>query len=445
MIIAQIKKLKINYIMLIFAACMLLLHIKCYTNLGDDAVHSSYLEKMSIFERAYELYFNVNGKVLPDLAAAIFTYIPSIFWRIVDVGMYLIIALCIYNIFLAKGEKHQYNLLSCCVMSLFLPLSLIESTGYVAGTTNYIWSGAMLLVAFLPFKKAFCKDKIKKWEYIVFLFATVYACNQEQSMALLIVLSLLIICYCWIKKKRLNKYIYVQTIFAGFCMLLMFLSPGHQARADSFSIFRIPNYPMLNIIDKLHLGITSTCSHFIGNFQYIFAFFSILLFLNVKEKNRDRFSLCFGALPLLWNVILLAFQFLCDRWPILSELFCSHPYNSYGLSDFGYITPITYQNFLYYVPIVISIIIGIAVLVDIMMVFNSFEMQMISSLILIGGFVSRIVMGLSPTLYGSSFRTFSFMYMSLIIVSAMLLKEYSMKDNDNVLLIIAATMAGMGM
>ncbi len=257
-------------------------------------------------------------------------------------------------------------------------------------------------------------------------------------MALLITFSFLIILYCFTKKIKLSKYIYVQTIFSIVCMILMFISPGHQARTDAYSQFRIPDYPMLNLIDKIHLGITSTCSYFIGNFRYIFAFFSLLLFICLRKKYKNKCALFFGSIPLIWNVLL----FVCPS--IFETLYRSYPYNSYGQSDFAYITVSTYQDFQYYTPIIVSIIIGVSILADMILIFDSFETQILSCLILLGGFISRVIMGLSPTLYGSADRTFSFMYISFIIVGTMLLKEIGSRNEDKNLLIIAAVMAGMG-
>ena len=150
-------------------------------------------------------------------SAAIFTYLPSVLWKLADSLMYLLIAYCIYTLFLKNNsskDSEDRDKMLACIATIFLPLGLIVSAGYVAGSVNYIWTSAMLLTSIIPFQKHFTNQKLKKWEYFVYPLATIYACNQEQSLSLLLTFHVLLICYSFLRKIKLNKYIYIQFLLS---------------------------------------------------------------------------------------------------------------------------------------------------------------------------------------------------------------------------------------
>lgn len=114
------------------------------------------------------------------------------------------------KLFYDNKDSKENCIITAIVMTLFIPLKLITSAGYVAGSINYIWTGAMLLTALLPFKKSVTGQAITKVEGVLYLLAALYCSNQEQSMALLITFSALLLLYCKLRGHQ-NKYIWFQT------------------------------------------------------------------------------------------------------------------------------------------------------------------------------------------------------------------------------------------
>lgn len=446
-ITSYIYKSKDKWLFFCFFLAMFMFHIALKTNISDDGIHGQYLENQNIFERAYDLYFKVNGKVLPDLCAAIFTYLPSIFWKIINSLMYVILGYLIYYLFLNNKHNKEDSIILAFVVTFFLPLNLVVSAGYVAGSTNYIWTAVMMLVAFVPLYKNIMQEKIKNKHIIWYILAAIYAGNQEQSLAIMLTMySLLVVFFL---KKKTTYLVYIQMFVMCVSMILLFISPGHQQRSVTYHQFVMPNYQMLTFFDKLHLGITSTFAHFLSYYQHIFGVFCLLLCVSVFLRYRGVLARLFAIVPLLWMVLILAKEYLVQVFPKLSEvvnIFCFTPEWGYGLPDYKYIDTGSFTDYRYYLPVIVTIIVVGMIFVDFSLAFENVNQRIIMMLIFMAGICSRIIMAFSPTLYGSSYRTFSFMYLSLMIIIAVLAKQLLDRYNDKktVILSLIAISAGMG-
>lgn len=121
---------------ILLGAALLALHWDMSLNLSDDGIFQDALNQMSLADYMAYLYLYVNGKVFPDAMAAIFTWLYPWVWKITDILMYLVIAACM-NHYFAPDRKTS---LPGCLAVLLLPFSILNSAGWVATSTNYIWT-----------------------------------------------------------------------------------------------------------------------------------------------------------------------------------------------------------------------------------------------------------------------------------------------------------------
>ena len=71
-------------------------------------------------------------------------------------------------------------------MILIYPIVLMNGAGWAATTINYMWPLATGLFALIPIRKIWDEEKIKFWQYPLYIIAMIFATNQEQVCAILL-------------------------------------------------------------------------------------------------------------------------------------------------------------------------------------------------------------------------------------------------------------------
>lgn len=387
-----------------------------------------------MIDHIFSLYFVENGKVFPDTLAAIFTYINPIVWKICNIFMLLTIAICINKLFLFR-----YTKLFGCIVVLLFPFSLLTSAGYVATSVNYVWSTAALLVALIPLKYI-QKFHTKPILYAVCILACIYASNQEQSGAVLVTVYLIFIIYSFCIKTKVYKYIWIQFIISILGVVFVFSAPGHIQRSQLYTIFNQPDFLTLDFFEKLIRGFTSTSAVIITGQYLIWPLLCLMLLLVIWIRRQEIYIRFLAVIPVLGSLGLGLFQ---EYMPIkIRRLFSFYPPWGYSMPDYMYIDASTYTQTKYYIPLFITLILLGLVILEIFWAFGRELKGIIIFLVFSAGICTRVIMGFSPTLYGSSFRTFIFLYFLLGICVVMLLEEILM-GREKVKILIGCTSLGL--
>lgn len=411
-----------HIVYMIVFVLFLFLHLNMSLDTSDGAVFKEVLKEKSLFDHMHNLYFNVNGKIFPDTMAAIFTYLPPIIFKVLNSFIFTGIVVMIKKVFI-KASSPLFTWIVAFAVLLF-PFQLLTSAGYVPTSTNYIWTFAALLVSLYPIRKCLDHKEFNKYEYIIYFLAALYAGNQEQTCAIFIIVYAIFIGYFYFTEKKVHPWILVMFTLAVVSMLLIMLSPGHQNRSDDFSMFSIPNYPMLNLFDKLQLGITSTISYFMVYKNAAFFIVCFLLAVAAYKNNKAIYIRVVSVIPLIMHLFFSFGSSIIGRYfpGLFSSLYYT-PDWGYTMPSFQQVSAYNYDSLISYIPLVLSIIMIITLIMTIWFAFGNSRKTILCYLIIGAGFCSRIVMAFTPKLFGSSFRTFSFMYFSLIIICCLLMEE----------------------
>lgn len=400
---------------LLFFILLFFLHRNMSLNLSDDAIFSQELKKESLLQHISHLYFKTNGKIFTDTMAAIFTYLPSFIWKTVDIGVLFLIVLCADRLFITSR-----NIILSCFSILLLDFNYLTSAGYVASSVNYTWCTAALLVSLLPLKYASRFEK-KSLLLPACWLAGLYAGNQEQAGAIVITVYTLFIVASLVKKVKIHRYIWIQYVITIGSLILLLTAPGHANKATTFNIFFIPDYLALDFFEKIIRGFTSTAAVILTGKNILWPLFCFLLMLTVWAKKRELSVRLVSLIP-------LAASLVCGKWqrylPLnIQEIFSYYTPWSFQMPDYRYIDAYTYTDWKFYVPLALALFILGLVLLEILWIFGTDPKGIIILLILGAGFCSRIIMGFSPTLYGSSYRTFVFLCLALGFCIAILLDK----------------------
>lgn len=424
---------------LLLALVLLVLHWDMSLNLSDDGIFQDALNQMSLPEYMAYLYLYVNGKVFPDSMAALFTWLNPWVWKTIDILMYLIIAACM-NRFFAPNSKTS---LPGCLAVLLLPFSILNSAGWVATSTNYIWTTAALLVALVPLLCAGGLEK-HRWFYLFCFIGCLYASNQEQSGAILVTLYAIAIAAKKYSRQPIDGFTWISFLTSAAGIAFVFTAPGHRTRASAiYSIFVIPEYLHMSLLDKLIRGFTATAAYLFSGNTAIWLVFCLLLFLAVVLCCKDPLKGLISAFPLLYN---LGFGVFKARLlpQSLYVLYIFYPKAGYTTPDYPYLDAWRYTEWTYYLPLFLAILTVGVILLSILWLSQAQGKAVPLFLAFSAGLCSRLVMGFSPTLYGSGLRTFTFFYFALEICAVLLLDELGSRSKCGAAVGWAALALGAG-
>lgn len=191
---------------------------------------------------------------------------------------------------------------------------------------------------------------------------------------------------------------------------------------DNSRMFReinryFPNFDSLSLFEKAELGFSSTfyCMTMQPTFAYLgfFAFISVLIFLTFK-KTKNPFNRAAVSFPLLlsvWGII----QYFFPRYFLSLKKYIPGELQNYGLNKAAY----SFELFsdIIYVTAVLCILYSLFILV------KDKKVYIAAVITFFLGLGTRILMGFSPTVWASGYRTFYIMFLSLIIISFLVINE----------------------
>lgn len=457
--------IKNNYSFIILFIAILSLHL-FMGHANDDIGYSTILAKFNLFEWLIRRYDIWSSRLIIDTVSVILARENIIVWKILDsliytVGAYLAIKLI--NI-VSNYEYDKIVKYFGVLLFLIYPFYDMSSAGWIATTLNYSWCFGLGMVSFLPLMNYYENKQTSIYTYVISFLCLLYAVNQEQSCALILGFNLLYLIHCIINKKNINKFNILTIIVSGLSLIFILTCPGNSVRLASEVTRWYPAFAHLNIYQKLYLGIVSTIGTLISEKIIILLFY---IFLNVcaivKTKNKYLKYVCyFNILLILFLAgfdLLLDINYIIQYSPTLKIILenndllnsivmtTSNNINSVCIHQpmLTYILNlITFQGVplsnAYYYPYAISLNIALIIAVSIciylllsscLLLYKIFSKNLLPLTLFIGGLMSKLILGFSPTVYASNTRTAIFFNMILIMLILLLITELYCENKIN--------------
>lgn len=427
-IISFIKSEYLPFVILL--GLMVLLHLYIGGNTGDDIYFSAILDNQGLFEFLNARYHQWASRLI--IEAALVSISPhENLWRVIDIFMIMLLVISISKIFIRTNKKYLNSIL--CALFLCYPFIHMYSAGWIATTLNYLWPLAFGMYSLIPLSKIIYGEKIRTYEYITSCLALLIAANVEQMAAILTGVYLLFVIYLLMNKKT-SKFIIIQFVISVASLLFILTCPGNANRLTSEIKTWFPDFEMLSTTMKIQLGVLDTLSHFFLRSNILMSVFTGILLINVWNKCKVMYKRLISGVPFItclifgWGSMLLQQQF-----PWYSELLDSILVYKYDINILKI-----------YLVILFLLIVVVCILFSIYIIFGFSWMTLLSYIILGAGFVARVIMGFSPTLYASSTRTYIFFYFSLIITSLLLIENLSLTNKKRYLCSIFLVVVGVG-
>lgn len=406
------KKFQIAAPFLLIFIMMIVLHFIAVPGLNDDKWFASILNDKSLQEYWIWRYNTWSSRLIIETILIFFTKYSFFLWRIADSMVIVLLVYSISRIFLEKSN-YKYDIWILIGLILLYPFYQMSSAGWVATTLNYLWPLSFGLFSFIPIKKQLNNEKMSIIEKIFYALALVFACNTEQMGAIIFGFYLIYSIYL-IKNKQYTKENFAYILF---CMLLSIVSlfyiltcPGNENRFIA-ELHWLPEFTAYSFWDKILAGFISTTSYFFYKFRLLYFLLCCLLSVCSFIKYKEIPKRIFGSFPLsIYTICTVGKKILLVFFPSFASndpatyIFQVPSFTSFSLKIFC----------------IINLVICVLLLLELFFIFDK-EKAIGLSLILMAGGASRIIMGFSPTLYASEYRTYIYLYFSIIIICLLLL------------------------
>ena len=293
----------------------------------------------------------------------------------------------------------KYGLMSDKVPHLFVlsammcTLSFVDyyEIGWRVSTMTYIWVAASFMVACLTIVKNYKDENIKWYQMIGILLMTIFSTNKEELSVMGIIIFGVALVMALVKKRRYIVFLVQLGISVG-NFLWHLLSPNNQARYERKSFYGAHDY---GFFDKVTIGLSSTFRHIV--FEHNFAFLCLVIVLIVVVWFATK-----KILPRFLSFIPLAFWFM--TW----------------IPEFDYIFGTCSVGFRAWVVIICGALALLAIVLCMYYIYGKNEKFIWMTTILVAGFAGRVVVGFANTGWQRYERTYTFLYIAMIVVASVL-------------------------
>ncbi len=423
---------KDNYPIIVFFILMCLLHA-IMGFLGDDVKFAKILTNTPLLEFINQRYANWSSRIIIESFLVILSR-NFILWKILDVILYSVGAYLLIKF--VNTENDGNILLLGVLLFLMYPFFDMAGAGWVATTLNYSWCFIFGVISFIPIYNELNGKSNSALIYIISFLSLLYAINQEQSCGIIFIINIVYLIYCIVKKQNISKFNLVVVLLSGLSLIMIMTCPGNSQRVITETARYYVGYEKLGLVQKLYLGTIPTVGIFLKD-KVLFTVFYILAnvaaWFKLKNSNM-KYVLYFNILLIVCLVlfkslidissipeyinislmhkapatnVLSAAQSVVNSLPLLRDSMNLFAFNGIPVLNASSILTIAISIYL--------LLSGFILLVR--------KDYMLPAVLFIIGFLSRLVVGFSPTVFASGSRTAFFFYMIIIMISLMLIKE----------------------
>lgn len=410
MIKAQGEKYAKGLVWIVFLLLIAGIHVSFHYS-GDDLK----LLNQSFGELVGKRW-NDSGRVLTDAVAWVSCFLPSKLWKILDI---VVIAAVVWMLrYLFTEENRVGNTLLACAAFLLFPFEILSTAGYIATIANYLYPFFTMLVIFTAIKQKSIRERTALWMYPLVILSVIYTTNQDQyAISLIFFLTmLLIVSFKNESLRKVRNLLWLEEIAAILGYAALYFAPGHRFRMNTYGTW-IADYAQWTVGEKLFHGYTATVAYlYYRQIPLLTVFFVLLFLVAASRKEKRRGAVLFTAFPLGVNLLLKATDI---------DLLQPLPTVALGMPELG-----TLSEGKNAVLFILTILLTVSVFIGVWLAVDTAWRKYTILILLFMGAGSRMAMGFSETLYGSSYRTYSFLLFCVVISVILLMQELHRKAAD---------------
>lgn len=392
---------------IIFAAVVFVIalyHIVLPISFGDDMVYKILLDEQTLMEFLRFQWEHWTSRILIEFVLlSVIKY--DFLWRILDTVFVVALGTSLGRITEEKAFSY--------VILLLYPFHDMASAGWVNTTLNYLWPMCCGLLICVNYKKYISGDKLSPWTYLWSIPVMLFACDQEQMVVVMLILTCGLIAVCISQKQYKIPYVYLMLFLNLLCLVKMILCPGNQARSVTETDIRYASFSGLSAGDKLFLGIYNVESNFIARPHILFFPITLLFAFLVFRKTMSGWKRMIAVVP---AGLSLAHCILAESMTKWTKVFWRFEGGKFELESIGIYR---WLVLLYFGLVLSSLVFTMYILFEDDM--RRFWMMLI---IWGAGLASAVMMGFSPTMFDSGARTMIFFCFVMMGVSGICVHKY---------------------
>jgi hypothetical protein len=413
---------------------MLMVHVFLPMNLLDDRYYTRMTEKSALFPYLAKTYGNWSSRlIILAVVRGMLGWFPSIVWRLLNPAAFALLGVLISRI-IQREPVRKVNWFIAAALMIY-PFLDMRSAGWVTTSINYLWVLTMGLYTIYLMVKLIRGEPVRVIAYLFAIPALLFAVNQEQmSVILLAVFATGTVILLW--KKHAHWYPFAGLGISAAGLVFALLSPGNAARRVVEMSWFV-DFNQLSLVDKLEIGISSTLDRFIFQPNLLFALLALLLVVSIFSQYQKPLLQVVSLIPLVTTLFFGIASRMDDGYlPYLEDI-------STGLTTHGYITLENYTQVGSYIPFIVLCGVMSIVLVMVYVAFTRRSTGWVAAGVLGLGFLARVMLGFSPTVWASAARTHIFFYAAILITCALLFKQVGqLKPQKADMLLVLAGFAG---
>ena len=387
----------------------------------DDATFIESVTNVNILDYVTGRYFNWSSRVIIEFLLCFVLKTSKYLWILIECVMMSLIGYSISKLFV-KDNKKEMNYMIMFMVFIY-PFNVMASAGWAATTTNYMWPLATTLFCLIPIKKVWNKEKFKKFTYPLYIISLIYACNQEQTCAIVCGTYLLFSIFFILKDKKIKPFIVIQTILSIISLIFILTCPGNYVRKN-YEIENIfPEFESLTVFDKFSVGLTSTVGEMVGHANLPFVILSLIISVYIFTYYKEKLYRVISLIPIVTVSVLGIFIDITGR-----HFSYFAPFKELILKKDLILTSANCDNLLNLIPLVMAFVILISLSLSILIIFKNLKNN-IAIYIFLVGLASRLIMGFSPTIFESGIRTMIFFEFSMLIVGILIWQDFIKKTD----------------
>ncbi|MBQ7837078.1 MAG: hypothetical protein IJ395_00475 [Clostridia bacterium] len=390
-------------IYIVFFIIALFIHMFLPLSWADDAVFMKKVAEADI------LSF-LNGSARPFTDGMTYILIKNQWlWRILNPLILTFLSLSIIKTAPIMPDKKSI-ILVCA--SITFPTMIMVDAGFVATTVNYLWAVTFGLLNLLPLVNSYYGRKNNMVILALLIPLLIYSTNMQQMCAVLLAVFLFANIY-FIAKKTFKPYLILQFAITllGTLSSLSLNFTGDNSRFVRESGRYFPDFDKLNIFEKTELGFSSTFYCMTMETRFAFAGFIVFASFLAVMCFKKKKSILIKALSCVPVVYSLVFG--------VASLFTES-------SIAGDLKHFRMTKAFYSFEPVVDIIFIIILVVLMFCIWNLLEdmgQKLFAESAFLLGLGSRMLMGFSPTVWASGYRTFCIMFISFIYIALIVLNQ----------------------
>ncbi|WP_019775423.1 hypothetical protein [Streptococcus sobrinus] len=373
-------------------------------DVGDQLSFAKLARHYGFFEFAIHRYQTWSSRLLIESL----TMFMSAHYLIFDLTMLIAVACffyCFNGIFLNDGKYWGLHFITPAIFLLTFPSIFFTSAGLIATVTNYLFPMIAFVIGW------YCLEQKGRAWLVLSLPFLILACMQEQFTIFALITFVFYLLKDWLKKKAINYNYLVGSALALVGTISALVAPGSAHRTAIETKAWYPGFDKLSLAVKVAKGYLET-NRVLFVTSELTIIYLLLISILVLALIKRHYIASFLSGSILYTV-------LTNRLGSTSILTAVQ-----RVIDFQNQQPVTKFSFkanLY--PITIYAVLLLVMTIAIFVLFED-KWQAASAVVLLGiGYIARMTVSLSPTIYASGLRTFTPLILSGLIVLVMLIRE----------------------